>query len=92
MTIIINREHAAEIMTSQGGRIFSVIFEKRSTGLDRKMVCIKKKPLNNNGLKYSPREHNLLNVFDMSISEYRSVNLEGVKKIKASGKEYVVRW
>ena len=92
MTIIIYREQAAEIMTSQGGRIFSVIFEKRSTGLDRKMVCIKKKPLNNNGLKYSPREHNLLNVFDMSISEYRSVNLEGVKKIKASGKEYVVRW
>jgi hypothetical protein len=92
MPIIINREQAAEIMTSQGGRIFSVIFEKRSTGLDRKMVCIKKKPLNNNGLKYSPREHNLLNVFDMSISEYRSVNLEGVKKIKASGKEYVVRW
>lgn len=92
MAIIINREQAVEIMTSQGGRIFSVIFEKRSTGLDRKMVCIKKKPLNNNGLKYSPREHNLLNVFDMSISEYRSVNLEGVKKIKASGKEYVVRW
>lgn len=92
MAIIINREQAVEIMTSQGGRIFSVIFEKRSNGLDRKMVCIKKKPLNNNGLKYSPREHNLLNVFDMSISEYRSVNLEGVKKIKASGKEYVVRW
>tara|TARA_Y100000389_G_scaffold198822_1_gene236035 strand:- start:516 stop:791 length:276 start_codon:yes stop_codon:yes gene_type:complete len=89
---IISKEQAVEIMTNQGGKIFSVIFEKRSTGLDRKMVCIKKKPLNNNGLKYSPREHNLLNVFDMSISEYRSVNLEGLKKIKAQGREYVIRY
>jgi hypothetical protein len=88
---IISKEEAVEIMNNQGGKIFSVIFEKRSTGLDRKMVCIKKKPLNNNGLKYSPREHNLLNVFDMNISEYRSVNLEGLKKIKAQGREYVIR-
>ena len=88
---IISREQALEIMTNQGGRIFSVIFEKRSNGLDRKMNCIKKKPLNNGGLRYSPIQHNLLNVFDMSISEYRSVNLEGLKKIKAQGVEYMVR-
>tara|TARA_R110002153_G_scaffold12655_4_gene47273 strand:+ start:272 stop:547 length:276 start_codon:yes stop_codon:yes gene_type:complete len=88
---IINSQEALEIMNNQGGRIFSVIFEKRSNGLDRKMNCIKKKPLNNGGLRYSPIQHNLLNVFDMSISEYRSVNLEGLKKIKAQGVEYMVR-
>lgn len=90
---IISKEQAVEIMNNQGGRIFSVVFEKRSTGLDRKMVCRKGVRSHSNGgtLNYNPQTHNLLNVFDLQSQGYRMINLEGLKKLKAQGNEYVVR-
>jgi len=90
---IISKEQALEIMTNQGGKIFSTIFEKRSTGLDRKMVCRRGVQSHTNGgtLNYNPQTHNLLSVFDIQARGYRMINLEGLKKLKASGVEYIVR-
>ena len=88
---IISKEQAVQIMRS--GKIFSTIFEKRSTGLDRKLVGRTGVRSNSNGgsLNYNPQTHNLLSVFDMQARGYRMINLEGLKKLKASKVEYVIR-
>jgi hypothetical protein len=93
MAKVVSLNQAVEIINSQNGKIFSVIFEKRTTGVDRLMVCRKgvKKHLNGGELKYNPSNRNLINVFDLQSNGYRSISVEGIKKIKASGKEYVVR-
>jgi hypothetical protein len=93
MAKLVSLNQALDIINSQNGKIFSVIFEKRSTGVDRLMVCRKgvKKHLNGGELKYNPSNRNLINVFDLQSKGYRSISIEGIKKVKANGKEYVVR-
>ena len=90
---IISTQQAVEIINNQGGKIFSTVFEKRSTGLDRKMVCRRgvQSHTNGGGLNYNPQNHNLLSVFDVHARGYRMINLNGLKKLKAQGVEYVVR-
>ena len=89
---IISKEQAVEIMNNQGGKIFSVVFEKRSTGLDRKLVGRRGVRSHSNGgtLNYNPQTHNLLSVFDIQANGYRMINLEGLKKLKASKVEYII--
>lgn len=89
---IISTQQAIEIINNQGGKIFSTIFEKRSTGLDRKMVCRRGVQSHTNGgtLNYNPQTHNLLSVFDVQARGYRMINLEGLKKLKASKVEYII--
>ncbi len=93
MAKIVSLNQALDIINSQNGKIFSVIFNKRSAGVDRLMVCRKgvKKHLNGGELKYNPSNRNLINVFDLQSKGYRSISIEGIKKVKANGKEYVVR-
>jgi hypothetical protein len=93
MAKLVSLNQALDIINSQNGKIFSVIFNKRSTGVDRLMVCRKgvKKHLNGGELKYNPSNRNLINVFDLQSKGYRSISIEGIKKVKANGKEYVVR-
>ena len=93
MAKVVSLNQAVEIINSQNGKIFSVVFEKRSTGVDRLMVCRKgvTKHLSGGELKYNPSNRNLINVFDFQSNGYRSISVEGLKKVKASGKEYVVR-
>ena len=88
---IISEQQAIEILKSQGGKFFSVVFQKRTNGLDRKMLCRIKKDRGLGKLKYDPSNYNLLNVVDVSIKEYRNINISGLKTIKANKKEYVVR-
>jgi hypothetical protein len=93
MAKVVSLNQAVGIINSQNGKIFSVVFEKRSTGVDRLMVCRKgvKKHLNGGELKYNPSSRNLISVFDLQANGYRSISVEGIKKVKANGKEYVVR-
>lgn len=93
MPRVISISQAIEIINEQDGKIYSVVFEKRSTGLDREMVCRGGVTSHTNGgvLGYNPRAHNLLNVFDMQSKGYRSINLLGLKKLKASGVVYAIR-
>ena len=90
---VVTLNQAVEIINSQSGKIYSVVFEKRTTGLDRKMVCRGGVSSHTNGgvLGYNPQTHNLLNVFDMQSKGYRSINLLGLKKLKASGVVYAIR-
>lgn len=90
---LVTLNQAVEIINSQKGKIFSVVFEKKSNGLDRKMVCRKGVSSHTNGgeLKYNPQNYNLLNVYDMQQKGYRSINLLGLKTLKASGIDYAIK-
>ena len=73
-----------------------VSFVKRSTGELRRMLCrtgVKKHKLNPD-IPAGPErvafdtKHSMLTVFDMQKKAYRMISLEGVRSIKAGGKEY----
>jgi hypothetical protein len=81
-----------------GGKIFTVEFHKRTTGELRKMNCRRgvSKGVKGTGMKYNPRERDLLTVYDMQkINEgtdekgaFRMVNLSDLVSLKLGGKTY----
>jgi hypothetical protein len=72
-----------------GSKIFSVVFEKKD-GTLREMVCRLgvKKHLKGGWLKYSPEDFNYLVVFDMTAQDYRTINVNTLKKFKLDGVTY----
>ena len=78
-----------EIMesTKTTGRIFGVVFQKRSTGQLRSMTCRLgvKKGVKGTGGVYSPSDKKLLPVFEMPQSQFRSIPIEGVKSLTVNG-------
>lgn len=72
-----------------GSKIFSVTFTKKD-GTLREMTCRVgvKKHLKGGELKYNPEELNYLTVFDMQAQDYRTININTLKKIKVDGVEY----
>lgn len=72
------------------GKIFSVVFTKRSNGETREMNCRKgvTKYLKGLGASYNPSEHNLLTVYDLDKEGYRCIPVDGVTKLTCKGKTY----
>ena len=85
---------AGEIRKSIGGKFFHVTFVKRTTGESRVMLArmgVQKHltPSPNRGPAYSPKDYNLLPVYDMQKAAYRSIPLDGIVEIRCG--EFVVR-
>lgn len=72
-----------------GSKIFSVVFQKKD-GTLREMVCRLgvTKHLKGGDMSYNPEEKNYLVVFDMQKEEYRTINVNTLKKIKFEGVSY----
>jgi hypothetical protein len=80
------------------GKVFTVEFYKRTNGELRKMNCRRgvKKGVKGVGMKYDPKERNLLTVYDMQKLEegatergaFRMINLSDLKSLKLEGKVY----
>jgi len=85
------RNEAIQRITT--GKFVSILFVKRTTGELRKMLCRTgvKKHLQGGTMKYNPREHGLLTVFDMIKREYRSVPVEGLQRVMVRGQWYQVK-
>lgn len=75
------------------GKIFSVIFVKRTTGELRIMNARfgVRKGIKGVGLSFDAKVHGLIGVFDMIKNEYRFINVSGLKKIRIGGEEYEVK-
>jgi hypothetical protein len=84
---MLTRQQAIDRIKSQGGKIFSVRFIKRTTGEERKMVCRLgvKSHLKGGTLAYNPSEKALLTVFDVQKQDYRSINLDQLLEVAAGG-------
>lgn len=74
------------------GRIFTVKFFKKN-GTLRTMTARRnvKKHLRGGDLPYDPVKKLLLPVFDMSIREYRMVNLRGLQSFSIGGETFNVK-
>jgi len=74
----------------QDGTIFSVDFIKRTTGEERHMVCRLgvKSHLKGGKKAFDDQEKNLLTVYDVQKSGYRSIPLDAIIRVKIHGKVY----
>lgn len=83
---------------TESGKVFTVEFYKRTNGELRTMNCRRgvKKGVKGVGLKFDPKEKNLLTVYDMQkINEgsdekgaFRMINLSDLVSLKLEGKVY----
>jgi molybdenum cofactor biosynthesis enzyme len=82
------RHEFTEWVGEQEGKLFSLVFVKRTTGEEREMVCrLGVTSKLKGGVKaYNAAEHNLITVYDMQKSGYRSIPVENVLRAKVNGK------
>ena len=80
----------------KGNQFFTVTFIKRGNGETRVMNCRKnvKKYLKGGDRAYDPKAKKLVFVYDVQIKDraraYRSIPLDGIKRISLAGQEYIV--
>jgi len=82
----------AFIIGKNDGKIFTVVFIKRTNGKERKMNCRKgvRKGVTGEGLRFDPIKKGLVPVFDMKADGHRMINLDTVKSIKANKQTFLV--
>lgn len=93
MPTMIARDKAVRFLEQNtGGRIVSVYFQK-ADGTMREMVCRRgvRKYLRGGELPYDPKSRLLLSVFDMTLRQYRMVNLASLVSFKVSGETFIVQ-
>ena len=73
------------------GKVFSATFIKKD-GTIRVMNCRRgvSKGVTGVGLKFNPRDKQLLGVFDMHKDQHRFINLQTLTQIRAGGEVYEV--
>lgn len=74
------------------GKIFSITFIKRTTGLSRTM-CARRgvtRHLVGGALSYNPSDHGLMTVFDLEKRAYRTVPLDAVISLQHHGKTEMI--
>ena len=83
-----NRTHIVNAISD--GKIFSVTFIKRTTGLVRKMVCRVGvyNHLSGGEPAYDAGENNLITVFDMQKKAYRSISVESILEMRVHGQTF----
>ena len=88
----ISLEDAVIKIKESEGKIFSVVFEKRTTGEFRKLVgrLGVRKDVNGNGLRYDPVSKQLMTVYDMQNQGWRMINIDGLTQLQTKGESYVI--
>jgi hypothetical protein len=86
----IQRKELTGFLESTKGRIFNVVFSRRSDGKQREMTCRTgvKKNQNGGSLSFDPDSQNLLSVYDVKKRSYRFIPLERVICIKFAKTKY----
>ena len=84
---MITSERAEQLLKETNGKIFTVVFRKRSNGQFRKMNCRLgvKKHLKGGKLGYDANEKRLLTVFDLQKGQYRCIALDALVLIRVNG-------
>ena len=88
----LRRRNIYRWLMATNGRVFAVIFIKRSTGEEktiRARVGVKTK-INGKGLRYNTRDKKLIVVYDMKGRIYKSIPIEGIEVVCCRGKRYRV--
>ena len=88
----ISLEEAVIKIKESEGKIFSVVFEKRTTGEFRKLIgrLGVHKDVKGTGLRYDPASKQLMTVYDMQNQGWRMINMEGLTQLQTQGEAYVI--
>lgn len=91
----ISRAKAVSLITGSAGKVLSVTFIKKDgekRQLNGRLGVYKSKhaPLTGEGLKYTPSDYGLVNIFDMQKRAYRMVNINTLSELKIAGTSYEV--
>ena len=88
----ISLEEAVIKIEESEGKIFSVVFKKRTTGEWRKLVgrLGVRKDINGTGLKYDPASRQLMSVYDMQNQGWRMINKDSISELQTKGESYVI--
>jgi len=86
----VSRQEAVDLIRNSKGRFITVTFTKKSDGTDRMMNCRLgvKKDLKGTGRKIDTSK--FIGVFDLQKTDYRVINIAGIKYLTIQGKEYAV--
>lgn len=92
--LLVTHRQARELIESakKSGRIFSVVFYKRTDNSRREMVCRGKvyAGVLGVGLKYDPADHELISVFDMQKRAFRMISADTIETLKINGLTFTV--
>ena len=99
MTAQIEREGVEDFLRSLNGKMFSVVFTKRTTGEVRKLLATTNyaSKLKGGEASYDAKAKGLLVVLDVVASKktperaIRSIPLDAVSEIHANGETYLVK-
>lgn len=82
----------ADFLTDTSGKIFRVVFSRRSDGRQREMVCRTGVKAHQSGgtILFNPISRNLFSVYDVQKKAYRFIPLENVICIRFAKKNYRV--
>ena len=92
----ISRAKATDLIKGSKGKTISVTFIKKDgekRKLNGRLGVHKSKhaPLTGSGLKFTPSEYGLVNIFDMQKRSYRTINTETLTgELKIGGETYEV--
>jgi|TARA_R110000824_G_scaffold156873_6_gene330108 predicted secreted protein len=88
----ISLEEAVIKIEESEGKIFSVVFRKRTTGEWRKLIgrLGVRKDVNGTGLKYDPASRQLMTVYDMQNQGWRMINKNSITELQTKGESYVI--
>ena len=88
----ISLEEAVIKIEESEGKIFSVVFRKRTTGEWRKLIgrLGVRKDVNGTGLKYDPETKHLMTVYDMQNQGWRMINKNSITELQTKGESYVI--
>lgn len=89
----LTRKQAIKLIQSSEGKMFSVLFKRRTDGNLREMNCRTgvKKYLKNPEAPPRQRGQNLINVYDVQVQGYRCIPHEGIRQVTIGGEVYKVR-
>ena len=78
---------AIKFIEERQGKLYSIVFTKRSTGEERQMVCRQNvvSHLKGGEKAYDATAKGLITTFDFQKNAYRSIPIEGIKRIKMHG-------
>ncbi len=89
----VNRETLVNLIRDSKGAVFNVSFIKRSTGEPRTMLAKYgvKTHLKGGELAFSPKEKNLIVVWDTQEESYKTIPIEGLTSLTINKTFYKVK-
>ena len=90
---IVSPGRAGELIAGSGGRIFSVVFSRRTDGKERRMTCRTgvAHALKGPGLAFDPHGKGLIGVFDVKKKAYRFIPKDRILCMRIKKTRYAVR-